>query len=202
MNLIYSLSKMSLTQILALGLFLSGIYWFTDYDNGDQLREKIDNVKVQIKQTDLKIKKVKTELENIKRLKKSVEVEGSKSIQLILEYIPNSLTTATISSYINKEAKESGIDIINRADRGVLDFENFYEILKVRIKCSGSFPQIVYFLSKLTQQKIILTSDNITMNTVQGERSVVVDADIYGYRYKEPDKEVEFSKDKDKEKNN
>lgn len=197
MNILLHLAHMSLIQIIMLGAFFSGLYWFTGYNKGESLKNEINNIRTQISNVDLKIQKTKKDIENMNQFKKSVEESGSESIKFILQYVPNLLTTATMFSYLIKEAKEAGIDIVDKRDDGISDFEQFYETLKLHIKISGSFLQIVYFLSRLTEQKIILTSDNITMNRVSGGRSVVANVDIYGYRYvdkKEEDEEKEKGK--------
>ena len=198
MNFIYSLANMSLTQILILGLFLSGIYWFTGYNKGEDFVLQTSTVQTQVEKLEKQINKKQMSLESMKKFKYSVQEGGSKSVQHLLRYIPNSLTTANMFSYLTKEAKSSGVNIIDKRDAGILKFENFYEVLKLHIKCSGSFSQIVSFLSKLTNQTFILTTDEISMVSSEKDQAIHVDMDIYGYRYVEGSEESEEEKEKKK----
>ena len=200
MNFIYSLANMSLVQILIIGLFLSGIYYFTGYNKGEDLVLQTTNIQTQIKKTEEEVHKKQANLESMKLFKRSVQEGGSKSVQHLLQYIPNSLTTANMFSYLTKEAKAAGVNIVDKRDAGILEFENFYEVLKLHIKCSGSFSQIVSFLSKLTNQTFILTTDEISMVSSVKDQAIQADMNIYGYRYVEEKKEKQKKEEEEKEK--
>ena len=197
MSFLYSLAYMNLAQILIISMFLSGIFYFTGYDKGDSQKAEISNVESQIQELGDTIQEKNKELKNMKQFKESVQSGGSKSVQHFLKYIPNTLTTAEIFTHLTKEAKVAGVDILDKRDEGISKSENFYEILKIRIKCTGTFSQITSFLSQLTNQDFILTTDDVSMtNSRESGRSVDIGMNVYGYRYVEKSQEEEKEEDK------
>ena len=72
------------------------------------------------------------------------EVEHNKKvIKYFINYIPDSLTFAEISSLVNKEALFSGVNIESKEDSqyesGSEDTD--YDVLNLKLRVSGSFSQ-------------------------------------------------------------
>ena len=186
-----SIALMGAVQIITLGSFFMGMYYFTFYDDGSFLKKKTAEVHTQIQNTDQKIQKQKNEITRLLNYKTAIEREA-RAIQYFLSYIPNEYTAIDIFHFLTQEAKNAGINIEDKADQGVKDGE-FYDALKVHVRVAGSFSQVLLFLSRLTAQKKILVVNDINLSISSGEDDQWITASmtVYAYRYKENEKKDE-----------
>ncbi|MCZ0931837.1 MAG: type 4a pilus biogenesis protein PilO, partial [Oligoflexia bacterium] len=132
------------------------------------------------------VAKVKAEIEQIKLFEREV-LNHKKVIKFFLNYIPASLTFTEISSLVNKQALSSGVNIESKEDN---QFENpgentEYDILNLKLKVSGSFSQIMFFLSKLTDQNRLLVVNKIDLNISSEAKQIMSNINLLAYRYRE-----------------
>ena len=191
-QLLSNIALMGVMQIVVLGGFLLGMYYFTFYDDGTYLRKKTAEVQTQVKIADQKIQKQKEEVARLVNFQKSLEREA-RAIKYFLSYIPNEYTVIDVFHFLTQEAKSAGINIEDKSDRGVEDGD-IYDALKVNVKVAGSFSQVLLFLSRLTAQKKILVVKEINFTLVNSEgnqKRITANMTVYAYRYKEqkPDEE-------------
>ena len=181
-----SLAHFQLTQIIVLGGLALGIFYFTAYDDGTVLHQSIENIQNQVKKVEGDVAKVKEDIERVKLFKKEVS-NNKKVIKFFLNYIPSSLTFTEISSLVNKQALSSGVNIESKEDSQYKDQEENteYDVLNLKLKVSGSFAQIMFFLSKLTAQKRLLIVNKIKLNVASANKQVMSDINLLAYRYKE-----------------
>ena len=199
MKILFNISNLSLAQIIVFGCLSMGGYYFFMYNDGSQLRQSISDAEGKSQQIDTGIKKKETELKNLKDFKKEVSLK-EKSVNYFLNFIPNQLSSIDVFSLLNREAKDTGINIEDKKDQPSLREES-YEILRIKLKVSGAFPQVVLFLSRLTNQKRVLIVNNVSISVADNKKSILADLDIFAFRYHEK-KEKEKEKDgqkKDKE---
>ena len=190
------IALMGVTQMVVLGGFLLGMYYFTFYDDGSYLKKKTAEIQTQVKTADQKILKQKEEVARLVNFQKSLEREA-RAIQYFLSYIPNEYTVIDVFHFLTREAKAAGINIEDKTDQGVEDGD-IYDALKVNVRVAGSFSQVMLFLSRLTAQKKILVVRNIDFSLVNkdGDRErVTANMTVYAYRYKEQKKPEEEKKE-------
>lgn len=194
MKIFLDLARLQLFQVLTFGSLLLGVFYFTLYDDGTQLEKLIAGVQGNIDQVEVNIKKKEEELEEVKNFEKEV-IAQEEVIKYFLNFIPESLTYTDLSSLLIKAAEFTGINIEVKQDQRVhSQEEKDYQTLKIQLAVDGSFSQIMFFLSKLTEQKRMLILNKIDMNIDQGSSLIKAKMRIIAYRYykpKQPKKEDE-----------
>ena len=192
-QLLSSIAHMGLMQIITLGGFLVGGYYFAFYNDGSLLKKQTAEIQTQIQNVDKKIQNQKQEIEERINFKELMEKEA-RVIQYFLSYIPNDYTVIDVFHFLTREAKSAGINIEDTTDQGVEDGK-FYDALKVSVRVAGSFSQILLFLSRLTSLKKILVVSDVSMSlSKEDEQGIFATMNVYAYRYKE-----EKSEDKEED---
>lgn len=187
---IFSVVHMGIVQIVTLGGFLLGVFYFSLYNDGSLVKKQTAEIQTQTQAMDKKIQEQRKEIEERMDFKQLVEREG-RVIQYFLSYIPNDYTAIDIFHFLTQEAKNAGINIEDKSDQGVESGE-FYDALKVSIRVAGSFSQVLLFLSRLTAQKKILVVDKISMSlSNEDDQGILATMIVYAYRYKEDEEKEE-----------
>lgn len=182
MNLLKDISNLTFMQILVFGSILTGGFYFSFYNNGAALMKQIQTEESQLKKAEEELRIKKEELKRLIQFEEDLK-RDEKSIGIFLDYIPEKMTTFEMFRFITQEAKISGVNIEDKTDHGV-DEKEMVSALKASLRVSGSFQQVVFFLSKLTAQKRILVVDKIQIKSVEKSQQVMAFMDIYAYRYK------------------
>ncbi len=183
MRFLIDIANFNIMQIIVFGCLSMGAYYFFAFDDGSALKQSISNEQNKIQQLEVNIKKKRADFESLKNFKKEVSSK-EEAVSLFLNYIPNELSSIDIFSLLNNEAKTTGINIEDKQDQPSVKKEP-YEILKIKLKVSGAFPQIVSFLSRLTGQKRMLIVDKIAMSVSANKKIILADLDIFAFRYSE-----------------
>lgn len=191
MTFLLSFANNSLIQIFVFGSFFLGLFYFSFYDDGTDLRNEIQDVRSQIQTMQGGIQKTKTEIENVLVFKAGLEKEEDL-VKALLNYTPEKLLFNEISILLNNEALSSGVNIESRRDGSVDDIPNTeYQALSLDIELTSSFSQLMIFLSKLTQQPRILIVESIDVKTYKTKDMVSTRIKLLAYRYKKPEVEAE-----------
>ena len=181
-NLLNDISNLTLTQILVFGSVLAGGFYFTVYNKGDSLKSQIESEQTAFQKAEKILAEKKDELVQLKQFEADLK-KDERSINIFLDYISEQMTSIEMFRFITQEAKIAGVNIEDKRDHGAVTKKTL-DILKASLKISGSFQQIVYFLSKLTDQKRILSVTKINVNASERDQHVTADMDISAYRYK------------------
>lgn len=191
MNFLNGISNLTIMQIFVFGSILTGGFYFSFYNNGAALKKQIQMEEAQLKKTGESLRIKKDELKRLIQFEEDLK-RDEKSIGIFLDYIPEKMTTFEMFRFITQEAKISGVNIEDKTDHGVEEKEMVFA-LKASLRVSGSFQQIVFFLSKLTAQKRILLVDHIRIEIIETSQQVMASMDIYAFRYKTntPEKQKE-----------
>lgn len=182
MNFLNDISNLNFVQIVVFGGILTGGFYFTLYNDGSVLMKQIEAENKRFKKVEEKLRIKKEELKRLIQFEEDLK-RDEKSIGVFLDYIPEKMTTFEMFRFITQEAKLSGVNIEDKTDHGVEEKE-MISALKASLRVSGSFQQIVFFLSKLTAQKRILVVDKIQIKSVEKAQQVIASMDVYAYRYK------------------
>ena len=183
MKLLSDISNLSLVQIIVIGSILTGMFYFSFYNKGIALEKQIEEANLQLQGAEKSLKEKQEELDRLVQFKQDLEID-EKAIGVFLDYIPEEMTTVEMFRFITQEAKISGVNIEDKKDHGS-EKKDMVHSLKASLRVSGSFPQVVFFLSKLTAQKRILLVDQIKVENEADSQTVMASLDIYAFRYKE-----------------
>jgi len=191
MTFLLSFANNSLIQIFVFGSFFLGLFYFSFYDDGTDLRNEIQGVRSQIQTVQGGVQKTKTEIENVLVFKAGLEKE-EELVKALLNYTPEKLLFNEISILLNNEALSSGVNIESRRDGSVDDIPNTeYQALSLDIELTSSFSQLMIFLSKLTQQPRILIVESIDVKIYKTKDLLSTRIKLLAYRYKKPELEAE-----------
>ena len=182
MRVVQDIANLGILQILVFGVMLTGIFYFTLFNDGKHLIKETDKIKTGITSTEAKIKEKEKELETTKDFVKQVE-QGEEAVRYFLSYIPKDITTIDLFSFLNKEAKATGVNIEDKSDRDVLEVD-VYEGLQAEIKITGSFSQTLLFLSNLTGQQQVIIVDEVNMS-LKDSGTVSTGVKLMAFRYNE-----------------
>ena len=196
MAFILHFAQNSLIQIFVFGSFFMGLYYFSFYNDGELLRQEIKAVKVKIQTAQKNIDKTKIEIDNILIFKSEVETK-QEIVKALINYTPETLTFNEVSIIITNEALASGVNIESKKDGSVDDIpDTNYQTLNMDIELVSSFSQLMFFLSKLTQQKRILIVQNIEIKIDQNKDFVLTRIQLLAYRYQAPKENPEKKPEK------
>ena len=178
----------STTQAVVIGIFLAGIYYFVFYNNGDTLKQSIKNVNTQVQTVETNITKAEKEYKDLQLFKEEIEKQ-EEFVKAFIDFIPSSLTFTDISVLVIRQAHLAGININSKRD---IQFKRFkdtdYEFLNMKLEITGSFSQLMFFLSKLTEQKRVLVVDDIDISTTDN-KMVKSQINLIAFRYKKKEEE-------------
>ncbi|MDE0092423.1 MAG: type 4a pilus biogenesis protein PilO [Oligoflexia bacterium] len=194
MGFLTGLAHFQLAQVIVLGGFALGLFYFIGYNDGTVLRQTIVDIKNQVTQVEGETVKFQREIDEVKLFEQEV-ANNRKIIKFFLNYIPVSLTFTEISYLVNTQAQSSGVNIESKEDNQLGDDQedSEYDILNIKLKVSGSFSQIMFFLSKLTDQERLLVVNRINLNISPESKQIMSDINLLAYRYKENIEEQEGS---------
>ena len=188
MRILFDIAYFSFIQILVIGGFLFGVFYFTLYDDGKSLRDSITAAKTGIETAKKQLEQKQKELKDIKSFETEV-LSQEEVIKQFLNFVPSSLTFTDMFSLLTKEAKSSGVNIIDKRDERIEDVgDSEYQTLNIKLTVEGAFPQVLLFLSKLTGQRRMLIINNIDMNNANAENQIIkTNLLISAYRYEVKD---------------
>ena len=194
-------SQLSIGILIILSGGFAGVYYLVKYDDGQALKEQIQNIGNQKNAVQKKIDSLDKDLKQLQHMNVVIEEMGDE-INKFLQFIPSRLTSSMIMNHLNTNAKEAGVDLQNIINHKFTEQHDFYEKIKISVTVKGFFTQILIFLSKLTGLTEVITVENFTLEEVRtggkyvgSLNEVRMRMDIYGYRYTSPI----IDKDKDKD---
>lgn len=174
---------MSTAQVIVIGIFFTGVYYFVFFNNGDTLKQSIKEVNTQIQTAENNITKAQKEYKDLQLFKEEIE-QQEEFVKAFIDFIPSSLTFTDISELVIEQASSAGININSKRD---IQFQRFkdtdYEFLNIKLEITGSFSLLMLFLSKLTEQKRVLVVDEINISTTDNQM-VKSQINLIAFRYK------------------
>ena len=187
------LQQLTYSKVLLLGLLIAGLYYAIGYDNGKNLKNSAEQMKVQIKEKAAEIKDLELQAERIINMKKMMGVLG-EDLENFLAYIPEKMSITDLMKIISTEAESAGVNVNRMGEfrspspSRVLEKGQFYEELAVELNLQGTYAQLLLFLSYLTKLDKILSVSQLSMesNAQQGDREspiISFNCVILGYRY-------------------
>jgi Tfp pilus assembly protein PilO len=180
--------NLPLGNCLMIGFFVALAYYLVFYNSGSVLQTNIQARKSEIQDLQHKIADEDKKIAQIEQFKKATQVMG-QDFQSLVAYIPAKFGSFDLMRSVSNEAKAAGINISRINESAAAEKMGFYEQFKVRADLTGSFQQIMLFLSFLTRTEQIMTVPSLELRTDSRSSNPTdtptlrFNVEIFGYRY-------------------
>lgn len=186
MIVLQRLGELPFGRAVILSFILMGVYYLIAFDDGGKLRAQLDQATSRNNEVQSEIDKTDKELKEIAELKLAQEKDVNR-LNLLLGFIPERLTKIELMRMLSNESKAVGANILGITDSGIsMDKSEFYDEIAVEVTLSGSFSQLMLFISNLTRLKQIVTLSELAF-TVTGisDTGVILNmtTKVRGYKY-------------------
>lgn len=177
----------SMQKILTIGLVIGGMYYFTAYNDGSNLKIQSDSLRNQLQQEEEKEKDTRKTLEEKDRMEKEVN-------KLISEYkdisgkLPTSLSGIDVVKLIDASAKESKVTV-KKQSAGEIVSKEVHEEIPIKIELKGSFQQVSQFVYLISNNERISRVRNLRISSTdpvkieKGHVLLELDGEVVGYRF-------------------
>lgn len=182
------LGELKWSQVAMFGFLAAAVYYLLLFDDGTTLAADIDQRKAAVAEGRRKLEETKTAVANADRFQKEVET-AREQFAKIIEYMPSNLTQSEMTNIVSKEISGAGAKVIRfePVNGGNAQKNDVYDSVRVKVTISGTFVQIVKFLSNLSNVPKLLTFDRVQLEnstTVESEAPVLsFEGVIAGHRY-------------------
>lgn len=188
------LKRITVGMSFGISLFLGVLYYFSMYDDGTSLETQISSLRSQYEASQTEFENLKKAIADAERFKITVATLGAEMDRILLA-LPAKLTSLDLMKIISTEAKTVGVDILNVTSSGTAPNmksegeTQFYEGVPIDVSLSGTYNQIMLFLSNLTRLDKIIVAKRLAFNSstsgsVTGAApTITLAASFHAYRY-------------------
>ena len=182
-----SLSRLSVSRVVLLGLFFAACYYLWLYDDATKITADIKKYKKEV--TTLN-KEEASLLENLRlaKQKEATQTFLEEKLKSMQRFVPEDLSPYEIISKISFAAKAAGVSIkkLNELSREKSD-SIFFDAISIDVNLEGTYTQLVSFLSELSKDRKIYSLDSMKLskkNKREMDSLVSFQGTIKGYKYK------------------
>jgi Tfp pilus assembly protein PilO len=163
------LKKIDATKAIGMGLLLALIYYFALYNDGSVLEMSISNARATATQKKTEFETMKKTLVDASR-HKEISARLGEELKMVLQAVPESYSPVELMKLVSSEAKGAGLNIlsISGAEIKLKDTKSNFIPINVTVGLSGTFNQIMIFLSNLTKVGKVIITKNISMGSSAG----------------------------------
>jgi type IV pilus assembly protein PilO len=187
------LKDLTIGKAAVISLVLSAIYYFALFDDGSSIQAQIDATTVGINESRTELAKIEKAIVDAAQFEKT-SAELGEQMDKVRRAIPEGLTNFDMMKIISQEAKSVGANItsISGSSGGTPGKQKdgtFYEPIGVSVSISGTYNQMMTFLSNLTKlDKIVVVTTLDFTATVGGKVGLLtptmnLNANLVGYRF-------------------
>lgn len=182
-------------KALLIGLAIAVGYYFFLYDDGSVLQKQIQVAEQKVNQDKTQIAAINKAIDDAKIFVKVKAALGSE-MQTVQKAIPSNLTSLDFMQTISNQAKTVGLQIDSvspsgdfRSSNGQTDNSAFFEPVGVSVQLTGTYNQVMEFMSALTALDKIVTVSSLEMTAQNGyspkSSTPVLDfkAEVSAYRF-------------------
>lgn len=151
-----------------------------------EYKDRTEAAKYQLETNQKKLKETLDSTQNKAKFQEETE-KIAQTFRMALDYLPKELDTQDILSKVYREARASGIELINFKPRSSR-IQEFYEELPMDIQTRGTYSQLLTFLSNVSRIPRIINIKNIDIGNPQFKEGVPymqLSGTLAGYRYVE-----------------
>lgn len=186
------LKEIDTAKALLIGVVIAVVYYFALFDDGSSLEMSINTTQASITQKTTEIASMKKTLEDAKK-HAEISAKIGAELEQVLQAVPESYNSVELMKLISNEAKVVGANILSVKGNDVklkdTDEASFAPI-RVDVDLTGTFNQIMLFLSNMTKvsKVILMKTINIqgaknTMTSSTASPSLSFKASFEAYRY-------------------
>jgi Tfp pilus assembly protein PilO len=194
------LANLTYGRCVMINVALSALYFFLMYNDGSSLTTTITQMQSDISTKQARINTIEKAKKDADRYAETVKQLGAE-MEKISQAIPKDFTGIELLKIVSTIARTVGVSINKLADNSSQNSyaatttqDLIYDNVSVDVDISGTYNQIMTFLSALTQTDRLLVVKNLklTSNATVGQLpTVVLNGSVYGYKFVEPVKKEE-----------
>lgn len=159
---ILQLGELTWSKVIVGGLIAAGIYWALYYDDGSALEASISSLTTQYTESERQLRETKEAMADAEKFEKAVR-QNEVQFDKVLEYLPADINTNEMTRLVNQQAQLAGPRVVTTTAVETIEKKSFYEMTRLDFALSGTFSQVVLFLSSLSKIQRLLTLDKIKM---------------------------------------
>lgn len=197
------LNQLTMGKAFLIGVVLTVVYYFMWYNNGAVEEGQIATAQQEVQKSRAELEKIKQALVDAERYQKAMAELGAE-MERVVKAIPAELNSLDLMKAISTEAKSVGAEINNlnaptssagRSRQSPAEgATDFYEVVPIDVDITGTYNQLMLFLSNLTKLDKIITAQKLTMSISQrgsgasvGSVPIInMKASLQAYRYSPP----------------
>lgn len=183
---ILQLGELTWSKVIIGGLIAGGLYWGLYYDDGSALENSIRSLSQQYGESERQLRETKEAMADAEKFEKAVR-QNEVQFEKVLEYLPQEINANELTRLVNQQAQLSGARVQTTKAVEQVERKEFYEMTRLEFGLSGTFSQVVSFLSSLSKIQRLLTFDRLKIKTTQatsdGTAAVELTGTLVGYRY-------------------
>lgn len=183
---ILQLGELTWSKVIVGGLVAAGIYWGLYYDDGSSLEAAITALNTQYTASERQLRETKEAMADAEKFEKAVR-QNEVQFDKVLEYLPSDINTNEMTRLVNQQAQLAGPRVVTTTAIETIEKKSFYEMTRLDFALSGTFSQVVLFLSSLSKIQRLLTFDKIKLKIDAGPAGESPQVELSGilvaYRY-------------------
>lgn len=184
---ILQLGELTWGKVIVAGFIVAGVYWGLYYDDGATLEDSIRSLGNQYTESERQLRETKEAMADAEKFEKAVR-QNEVQFEKVLEYLPQEINTNEMTRLVNQQAQLAGPRVVSTKAIETIERKSFYEMTRLDFALSGSFSQVVLFLSSLSKIQRLLTFDKLKIKLNPGARpddipQVELSGILVGYRY-------------------
>ena len=183
---ILQLGELTWSKVIVGGLIAAGVYWGLYYDDGAALADSIRSLSTQYTESERQLRETKEAMADAEKFEKAVR-QNEVQFEKVLEYLPQDINTNEMTRLVNQQAQLAGPRVVSTKAIDTIERKSFYEMTRLDFALSGSFSQVVLFLSSLSKIQRLLTFDKLKIKVNAGRPDEIPQVELagilVGYRY-------------------
>lgn len=183
---ILQLGELTWSKVIVGGLIAAGVYWGLYYDDGSGLEASIAALNTQYTASERQLRETKEAMADAEKFEKAVR-QNEVQFDKVLEYLPADINTNEMTRLVNQQAQLAGPRVVSTTAVETIEKKSFYEMTRLDFALSGTFSQVVLFLSSLSKIQRLLTFDKIKLKIETGPAGESPQVELSGilvaYRY-------------------
>ena len=180
------IENLPILVFLLIGVAIAGYSYMGSLTVSESLQGQISQLKTQLQEKRDSLTKAQNASAEIPMMKEEIN-NISQSLSKATEFIPSTITSRTILEKISKEAKNSGVRIVQSGPAETVQ-KNYFDELPISVEFEGSYTQLTLLMYMLSKQKLILQPVDMELTTkeiVDGQTNLKMVGKLSGFKYKE-----------------
>lgn len=189
------LKNLTYGKSFLIGIALAAVYYFSVYNDGTTLENQISTAKNQLNQYNNEIATIQKAIKDAEDYKQTMNVLGVE-MERVLKAVPSQLSSFDLMKIVSNVAKKLNVQINSLHSRESFrpgeKKDAIFENVGVEVDLTGTYNQIMQFMSELTSLDKIVTINALTLvakvdTSRKGPPLIMITfrAMLLGYKYLE-----------------